>query len=158
MLIVGLIAWLIYDLFALLSYRLAVNLAIPLEIIDFPSNQFLNGAIVGISFGFFFGLLNGGLACIKHVLLRVFLWRARVLPWNCAHFLDYTAERILLRKVGGGYIFVHRLLLEYFASSATPFPEEAAAVEVISDAPPVLSSASRIKIGPGKKKPLYPSP
>jgi hypothetical protein len=30
-------------------------------------------------------------------------------------FLDYAAERILLRKVGGGYIFVHRLLLEYFA-------------------------------------------
>ena len=24
-------------------------------------------------------------------------------------------ERILLRKVGGGYIFVHRMLLEYFA-------------------------------------------
>jgi hypothetical protein len=31
-------------------------------------------------------------------------------------FLDEAAERLLLRKVGGGYIFVHRLLLEYFAS------------------------------------------
>ena len=31
-------------------------------------------------------------------------------------FLNSCAERILLRKVGGGYIFVHRLLLEYFAS------------------------------------------
>lgn len=30
--------------------------------------------------------------------------------------LDYATERILLRKVGGGYIFVHRLLMEYFAS------------------------------------------
>jgi hypothetical protein len=31
-------------------------------------------------------------------------------------FLDHAAERILLRKVGGGYIFVHRMLLEYFAN------------------------------------------
>jgi hypothetical protein len=31
-------------------------------------------------------------------------------------FLDYCAERIFLRKVGGGYIFVHRLLMEHFAS------------------------------------------
>jgi hypothetical protein len=31
-------------------------------------------------------------------------------------FLDYTADRIFLRKVGGGYIFIHRMLLDYFAS------------------------------------------
>jgi hypothetical protein len=45
------------------------------------------------------------------------------MPWNYPRFLDYAAEQILLRKVGGGYIFVHRLLLEYFASldtTATP--------------------------------------
>ena len=38
------------------------------------------------------------------------------MPWNYPRFLDYATERILLRKVGGGYIFVHRLLLEYFAA------------------------------------------
>jgi hypothetical protein len=37
------------------------------------------------------------------------------MPWGLVRFLDYAAERVLLRKVGGGYIFVHRLLLEYFA-------------------------------------------
>jgi hypothetical protein len=45
------------------------------------------------------------------------------MPWNYSRFLDYAAEHILLRKVGGGYLFVHRLLLEYFASldtTATP--------------------------------------
>jgi hypothetical protein len=31
-------------------------------------------------------------------------------------FLDYAAERMFLRKVGGGYIFVHRLLQDYFAA------------------------------------------
>jgi hypothetical protein len=44
-------------------------------------------------------------------------------PLNYVRFLDYAAGRIFLRKVGGGYIFVHRLLLEYFASLE---PEEEA--------------------------------
>jgi len=38
------------------------------------------------------------------------------MPLHYSAFLDYCAERIFLRKVGGGYIFVHRLLMEYFAS------------------------------------------
>jgi hypothetical protein len=44
------------------------------------------------------------------------LWRNGSAPLRYARFLDYAAGRIFLRKVGGGYIFVHRLLLEYFAS------------------------------------------
>ena len=51
------------------------------------------------------------------------------IPWNYVKFLDYAAERILLRKVGGGYTFIHRMLLEYFAarydeSSVEATPEE----------------------------------
>ena len=38
-------------------------------------------------------------------------------PWHYAAFLDYAAERILLRKVGGSYTFIHRYLLNYFARS-----------------------------------------
>ncbi|MCK4811544.1 MAG: hypothetical protein KAS74_04670 [Methanosarcinales archaeon] len=44
------------------------------------------------------------------------LWRNGFAPLNYVRFLDYAAGCIFLRKVGGGYIFVHRLLLEYFAS------------------------------------------
>jgi len=33
--------------------------------------------------------------------------------------LDYAADRIFLRKVGGGYIFIHRMLMEYFAALET---------------------------------------
>jgi hypothetical protein len=69
-----------------------------------------------LAVGTLIGLRKGGIACIQHVLLRWHLWRAGVIPWNYPHFLDHAAERILLHKVGGGYIFVHRLLLEYFAS------------------------------------------
>jgi hypothetical protein len=31
-------------------------------------------------------------------------------------FLDEAAERLFLRKVGGGYSFVHRRLQDYFAA------------------------------------------
>ena len=61
------------------------------------------------------GLARGGLACIQHLILRILLWRNGSAPWNYARFLDYAADRILLRKVGG-YIFIHRLLMEYFAA------------------------------------------
>jgi hypothetical protein len=75
------------------------------------------GLIVGLIFGLSAGLLTGGgRPIILHFSLRYVLWRSGYMPWRYARFLDYAAERILLRKVGGGYIFVHRLLQEYFAS------------------------------------------
>ena len=61
-------------------------------------------------------LRAGGVACIQHLVLRWLLWREGVMPWNYPRFLDHAAEHILLQKVGGGYMFVHRFLLEYFAS------------------------------------------
>ena len=67
-------------------------------------------------FGMGFGLVaGGGEACVKHFILRVILYCNGYIPWNYARFLDYATERIFLQKVGGGYIFVHRLLLEHFA-------------------------------------------
>jgi hypothetical protein len=60
-------------------------------------------------------MVVGGLAVIKHLVLRLILWRSGDAPLNYARFLDYCASAGLLRKVGGGYIFVHRYLLEYFA-------------------------------------------
>ena len=34
-------------------------------------------------------------------------------------FFDRAADRIYLRKVGGGYIFIHRMLMRYFAALET---------------------------------------
>jgi hypothetical protein len=76
------------------------------------------GLIIGLSVGLIFGLifcLISGKACIQHFILRLILYRDGYIPWNYARFLDYAAERIFLQKVGGGYIFIHRLLLEHFA-------------------------------------------
>jgi hypothetical protein len=59
-------------------------------------------------------LVCGGYACLSHLALRIVLWHSGVAPWNLAGFLDYCAARILIRKAGGGYLFIHRLLQDYF--------------------------------------------
>lgn len=76
----------------------------------------LGVGIVGPFVAFFIGLKNGGAACLQHFTLRLLLWRNDFAPWRYVRFLDYAAERIFLRKVGGGYIFIHRMLLEHFAA------------------------------------------
>jgi hypothetical protein len=74
------------------------------------------GLAAGLCFGLAIGLKAGGEACLRHVVLRVLLIRNGSTPWNYVRFLDYAAQRIFLRKVGGGYAFIHRMLLEHFAA------------------------------------------
>jgi hypothetical protein len=85
-------------------------------------NGLIHGLFGGLSFGLSFGLLGmvgglilGGNAAIRHFVLRFMLYRRRYAPWNYTHFLDYATDRLFMQKVGGGYIFVHRMLLEHFA-------------------------------------------
>ncbi|MGB3514403.1 MAG: NACHT domain-containing protein [Microcoleaceae cyanobacterium] len=61
------------------------------------------------------GPVFAGLVLIQHFTLRLILWWQGYAPWNYARFLDYATERIFLRKVGGGYIFIHQILQEHFA-------------------------------------------
>jgi hypothetical protein len=86
--------------------------------------------VVGLSTGLTIGLANGGTACIQYFVLRLFLWRSGYAPLDYVRFLDYAAERILLRKVGGGYIFAHRILLDYFIS--LDIPKESMDVDPLS--------------------------
>jgi hypothetical protein len=59
----------------------------------------------------------GGAAVLRHRALRFLFSRNGSLPFrDLVPFLDSAADRILLRKVGGGYIFIHRMLMEYFAA------------------------------------------
>ncbi|HEY9633856.1 MAG TPA: TIR domain-containing protein [Coleofasciculaceae cyanobacterium] len=76
------------------------------------------GLANGLMFGLASGLIGGqgaGIVCIKHFIVRCILWRSGYIPWNYAQFLDYASDRIFLQKVGGGYVFIHRMLLEHFA-------------------------------------------
>ncbi len=96
-----------------LSIRLWQGLIYSLRIVQ------KQGLDIGLSVGLLVGLLTGGLACLRHYVLRLLLWRSKSIPWNYSRFLDYATECLLLRKVGGGYIFLHRLLLDYFVALET---------------------------------------
>ncbi len=107
----GLVGVLVFGL----GFGLAIGLAAGLD----------NGLVGGLGFGLgaglvagpIFGLLYGGATVLQHYTLRWMISRNGSLPFrDLVPFLDYCAERIFLRKVGGGYIFVHRLLMEHFAS------------------------------------------
>lgn len=76
----------------------------------------LIGLVIGPVVRLVVGLINKLGTFLQHFVLRFWFWRAGFPPWNVLVFLDEAAQRLLLRKVGGGYIFAHRLLLDYFAS------------------------------------------
>ncbi|GAC1688358.1 MAG: hypothetical protein PVS3B1_27810 [Ktedonobacteraceae bacterium] len=79
---------------------------------------------IGLLVGTFIGLVAGGSAFVRHFLLRFLLSRPRAgyLPRDLLAFLDSAAERSLLYKVAGGYIFPHQLLLDHFASLDSRLP------------------------------------
>ncbi|MCP5095132.1 MAG: NACHT domain-containing protein [Chloroflexi bacterium] len=74
------------------------------------------GLITAVYIGTVTGLRLGGLAAIQHKRLLKQLEKEGSTPLEYINFLDYASERSLLRKVGGGYMFVHALLLDYFGS------------------------------------------
>lgn len=76
--------------------------------------------VFGVMFEMQFGTIYGGSAWVQHYVLRWYLWRGGFMPLNYVAFLDFAAQRILLQKVRGGYMFAHRTLLEYFASLPLP--------------------------------------
>lgn len=71
--------------------------------------------IFAISLGGVTSLLSAGSVVLKHSTLRLIMWLYKLAPFKYAIFLSYCVDCILLQRVGGGYIFIHRSLLDYFA-------------------------------------------
>ena len=94
----------------------------------------LAGCLAGLMWGAYFGLLmgalfvfggamaNGGQQAVRHGIVRLLLWRNGRIPLQLIPFLDAATEHILLHKVGGGYMFRHQLLQQYFAETNTITP------------------------------------
>jgi hypothetical protein len=105
--------WLSYWLNSVLGYGLTFGLTYGL-------NAGLNygvriGWFVGCCGGLLICAASGGLAVLRHAVLRFLLWHSRTFPWKTITFLDDATTRTLLQHVGGGYRFTHRLLLDFFA-------------------------------------------
>lgn len=82
-----------------ISFRTGIEIAVPLMLMFFT----------------FAALVNGGVACIRHVALRIALWDAGVAPWNYAALLNDACDRLLMRRVGGGFAFWHLQLRDFLA-------------------------------------------
>ncbi|MEO0562028.1 MAG: hypothetical protein AAF125_07940, partial [Chloroflexota bacterium] len=103
-----------------IAYVLLIYILPPLAwaLVGLPIDKVLWGYL-GFSFLFALGdavISQGGIKVIQHVWLRYQLERDDSIPRNLTTFLDHASALILLRKVGGGYIFIHRYLLEHFAA------------------------------------------
>jgi hypothetical protein len=101
-LIFGLITGLIGQIYGLIGMIISVLI-----------RALIDGLIVGLLAGL---IIFGGLDVIKHYVLRLILAWKGYAPLNYPRFLDYTVKLIFLRKVGGGYIFIHRMFMEHFAA------------------------------------------
>ena len=65
--------------------------------------------------GFFFALEKGGYFLLDHFISLRMITRSKTIPPDLLGFLDFCCERAFLRRVGTGYLFFHRLLLDYFS-------------------------------------------
>lgn len=103
-----------------------------------PMEFLFPGLLVGLAAGVLAGLWYGGMDVIYHYVLRLFLFRKDFIPWRYSHFLDYAADELgFLQKVGGGYMFIHRYLLEYFAGLAESERPEAVGADPVPATGPV---------------------
>jgi DNA polymerase III delta prime subunit len=73
------------------------------------------GIILGGAIGIASGLHYGLHAALTHALLRLQLMLLHSFPWRIARFCNACAAKTILRPVGGGWIFTHRLLQEHLA-------------------------------------------
>jgi hypothetical protein len=71
------------------------------------------------------GLRFGGATYIRHRVLFMLLRIDKLIPGDFIGFLDYADSRVLLRRAGGGYLFVHQLVQRHFAARAETRRREA---------------------------------
>ncbi len=69
------------------------------------------GTVIGLAIG----LIYGGAAILLHGAIRLALALTSPLPIRLVRWLDDATQRGLMRRVGGGYMFMHATLLEHLA-------------------------------------------
>lgn len=70
---------------------------------------------IAATLGLFAGMHRGGVTVISHAVLRLLLALTGRLPLRLARTLDRASAHGLLRKTGGGYMFIHDELREHLA-------------------------------------------
>lgn len=106
--------------------KAALVTGVPSVLLTAVTVNLYSGLHTGLVLGILAGTVHGFNDLLKHFILRLLLWRGRHVPLNYAQLLDCAADCVLLQKVGGGYTFRHRLLLDHFAQNAPSHQHESA--------------------------------
>lgn len=83
-------------------------------------SELMAGVSVGLLVFTALFLIYGGFTVLMHFVLRLWLAAFTPLPLHLTRMLDRAVALGLLRRVGGGYLFLHRTLLEHFADGQRP--------------------------------------
>lgn len=97
-----------------------LSLLTPESLLSTIPNSLFVTFLFGLPIALIVALFYGGTTVIQFTLLRIQLTRTGALPWQLVSFLDYTTRCVFLQQVGGGYIFIHSLFLDYFADPQLP--------------------------------------
>jgi hypothetical protein len=85
-----------------------------------PRPGLLFGLGVGFCVFFFICSRHGGVALFGQAAIRLMLRWADLFPIPSRRFLEYAVQCLFLQQAGGGYMFVHRSLQEFFSSLCPP--------------------------------------
>jgi hypothetical protein len=80
-----------------------------------PQQEISGGLQLCVAFGLVAFFRFGGFNGVQHFFLRWLLVRHGELPPRAEGFFNYAAQLALLQKVGFGYRFIHKLLLDHLA-------------------------------------------
>lgn len=101
------------------GFPVGLFIGLLLGILIAPIFGLFEGTFYWLFTGLLIGLIFGLGAFIQHYILRFWIACSGVFPLKAIPFLEDATARILLRRVGGGYSFSHRLLMDYFADLDT---------------------------------------
>ncbi|MFO7678530.1 MAG: NACHT domain-containing protein [Chloroflexota bacterium] len=82
------------------------------------------GVIAGILSALVSLFMFGGGNVANHYFLRLLLSLTKDLPGDLADFLEFCVDRVFLHRVGGGYLFIHQEIQEYFARQPAGQPAD----------------------------------
>ncbi|MCB9676270.1 MAG: protein kinase [Alphaproteobacteria bacterium] len=91
----------------------------PSTLVGLPHPERSAAAVAGPMLGLIAGMVRGGWAVLLHVAVRAVLALSTPVPARLVPLLDRAVDVGLLRRVGGGYLFLHRTFQAYLAGSAS---------------------------------------
>ncbi|MDR3576865.1 MAG: NACHT domain-containing protein [Anaerolineaceae bacterium] len=104
---------------AIMTLFYIVELSVRIVLGDLPKYLINSLLPLYLIFGVIYGGIAffrfGGIAFFKHITLRLILLMKGDIPIIQSHLLNQACNMSIMKKAGGGYVFIHSLMLDHFA-------------------------------------------